>query len=60
MSAPGSVAATREIWEQLSSTFAGEPLGEIEVKGKGTMPVFGIRHKASEPAREPAGPSAPA
>jgi class 3 adenylate cyclase len=43
MSAPGSVAATREIWEQLSSSFSGEALGELEVKGKGTIAVYGIR-----------------
>jgi adenylate cyclase len=43
MSAPGSVAATREIWEQLSSAFDGEALGEIEIKGKGTIAIFGIR-----------------
>jgi adenylate cyclase len=43
MSAPGSVAATREIWDQLSSKFAGEALGELEVKGKGTIAVYGIR-----------------
>lgn len=43
MSAPGSVAATREIWEQLSSKFAGEALGDLEVKGKGTIAVYGIR-----------------
>ncbi|HUW73379.1 MAG TPA: adenylate/guanylate cyclase domain-containing protein [Methyloceanibacter sp.] len=44
MGAPGSVAATQEIWEQLKSTFHGEALGEIEVKGKGTLSIFGIRH----------------
>jgi CheY-like chemotaxis protein len=43
MSAPGSVAATREIWEQLSSRFHGEALGEMDVKGKGTIAIFGIR-----------------
>ncbi|HWM30610.1 MAG TPA: adenylate/guanylate cyclase domain-containing protein [Methyloceanibacter sp.] len=43
MSAPGSVAATREIWEQISSSFSGEALGELEVKGKGTIAVYGIR-----------------
>ena len=43
MSTPGSVAATREIWEQLASTFHGEALGELEVKGKGAIAVFGIR-----------------
>jgi hypothetical protein len=46
MSAPGSVAATREIWEQLSSSFAGEALGDLEVKGKGTIAVYGIRAMA--------------
>jgi hypothetical protein len=35
MGAPGSVAATQEIWEQLQSAFHGEALGEIEVKGEG-------------------------
>jgi len=43
MGAPGSVAATQEIWEQLKSTFHGEALGEIEVKGKGPISIFGIR-----------------
>ena len=43
MSAPGSVAVTKEIWEQVSSAFDGESLGELEVKGKGTISVFGIR-----------------
>lgn len=43
MSAPGTVAATAEIWEQLRSTFHGEALGELEVKGKGTISIFGIR-----------------
>jgi class 3 adenylate cyclase len=46
MSAPGSVAATREIWEQISSSFDGEALGELEVKGKGTIAVYGIRAMA--------------
>ena len=43
MSAPGSVAATSEIWEQLASSFHGEALGELEIKGKGAIAVFGIR-----------------
>ena len=45
MSAPGSVAATREIWEQLASAFQGEALGELEIKGKGAVAVFGIRSR---------------
>jgi adenylate cyclase len=39
----GSVAATKAIWEQVSSDFEGEALGELEVKGKGRISVFGIR-----------------
>jgi adenylate cyclase len=42
MGASGSVAATEEIWEQVSSAFHGEALGEIEVKGKGPIAVFSI------------------
>jgi len=43
MSAPGSVAATKEIWDQISSSFEGEALGELQVKGKGAISVFGLR-----------------
>ena len=43
MSAPGSVAATKEIFEQTGSDFDGESLGELDVKGKGTISVFGLR-----------------
>ena len=50
MSAPGSVAATSEIWEQLASTFQGEPLGELEIKGKGAIAVFGIRALPQTPS----------
>jgi adenylate cyclase len=46
MSAPGSVAATKEIWDQVSSDFEGEALGELEIKGKGTIAVFGMRSLA--------------
>ena len=42
MGASGSVAATQEIWEQVSSVFQGEALGEIEVKGKGNLAVFSL------------------
>jgi adenylate cyclase len=50
MSAPGSVAATSEIWEQLASSFHGEALGEMEIKGKGAIAVFGIRASPQTPA----------
>src|SRR5712691_919255 len=46
MNAPGSVAATKEIWDQVSGDFAADSLGELDVKGKGTISVFGIRHLA--------------
>ena len=42
-STPGSVAVTKDVWEQVGHDFNGEALGEIEVKGKGTISVFGIR-----------------
>ena len=46
MSAPGSVAVTKEIFEQVASAFDGESLGELNVKGKGAISVFGLRtHK---------------
>ena len=47
MSAPGSVAATKEIFDQIGSAFDGEALGEIDVKGKGTISVFGLRARAN-------------
>jgi len=37
---PGSVAAAEEIWNQVSADFHGEPLGELEIKGKGKIAVF--------------------
>ena len=42
-SMPGSVAVTEDVWERLRHNFNGEALGEMEVKGKGTISVFGIR-----------------
>jgi len=42
-STPGSVAVTKDVWEQVGHDFKGEALGEMEVKGKGTISVFGIR-----------------
>ena len=40
--APGGVAVTKEIWEQVSSDFDGEPVGVLEIKGKGKISVFSI------------------
>ena len=40
---PGSVAVTKEIFEQVAAAFDGELLGELNVKGKGAISVFGLR-----------------
>jgi adenylate cyclase len=42
-SKPGYVAVTKAVWEQAASRFEAEDLGDMEVKGKGTIAVFGIR-----------------
>jgi adenylate cyclase len=39
----GCVAVTQEVWNRISADFEGESLGDIEVKGKGVIPVFEIR-----------------
>jgi class 3 adenylate cyclase len=41
-STPGRVAVTKDVWEQVSSHFEADALGELDVKGKGTISVFGI------------------
>jgi len=45
VSTPGSVAATEEIWERVSSAFQGDALGMMDVKGKGMISVFGLRSR---------------
>jgi class 3 adenylate cyclase len=42
-SKPGHVAVTKAVWEQVASRFEAEDLGDMEVKGKGIIAVFGIR-----------------
>ncbi|HEY8276206.1 MAG TPA: adenylate/guanylate cyclase domain-containing protein [Methyloceanibacter sp.] len=42
MSSPGCVAATREVFELVSQEFHGEPLGELEIKGKGMIAIIGV------------------
>jgi adenylate cyclase len=42
-SEPSTVAVTRIVWNRISSDFESEELGELEVKGKGTVSVFGVR-----------------
>jgi hypothetical protein len=43
MSAPGTVTATREVWETMSTAFDGEALGELEIAGRASVSVFGLR-----------------
>jgi len=45
MSAPGSVAVTKEIFEQVVHAFDGEALGELNIKGKGAVSIFGLRQR---------------
>jgi class 3 adenylate cyclase len=46
-SKPGSVAVTKDVWNQVSSHFEAESLGEMDVKGKGPISIFGIRPRKS-------------
>ncbi len=41
-SKPGTVAVTADIWEQIASHFEAEKLGELEVKGKGVVPIYSL------------------
>ena len=47
-SKPGYVAVTKDVWEQVSSSFEAEALGDMEVKGKGTIAVFGIHPRKAD------------
>ena len=42
-SEPNTVAVTEDLWRLVSSDFEGEELGALEVKGKGIVPIFGVR-----------------
>jgi hypothetical protein len=42
---PGSVAMTHDVWTRIKDRFEGESLGELEIKGKGTIPVAAVRRK---------------
>ena len=48
MSAPGSVAVTKEIFEQVASAFDGESLGELDVKGKGAISIIALSRRAED------------
>src|SRR5882672_7408250 len=42
---PGSVAVTHDTWARIKDRFEGESLGELEIKGKGTIPVVAVRRE---------------
>ena len=48
MSAPGSVAVTKEIFEQVASAFDGESLGVLDVKGKGAISIIALSRRAED------------
>lgn len=41
-SKPGTVAVTADVWDQVASHFEAEKLGELEVKGKGVVPIYSL------------------
>ena len=42
---PGSVAVTHDVWTRIKDRFESESLGELEIKGKGTISVVAVRRK---------------
>jgi adenylate cyclase len=42
---PGGLAVTDETWRLIKDRFEGESLGDLEVKGKGTIPVVAVQGK---------------
>ena len=47
MSSPGGVAATKETFDKIASSFDGKSLGMLEVKGKGEISVFELRLRSA-------------
>jgi class 3 adenylate cyclase len=45
---PGRVALAQELWPRISDRFLGESLGELELTGKGSMPVIEVRAELGE------------
>jgi adenylate cyclase len=46
---PGSVAVTQDIWARIEDRFESESLGELEIKGKGTITVVAVRREKPPP-----------
>jgi adenylate cyclase len=42
-SEPNTVAVTGDVWAMVSSDFEGEKLGELDVKGKGLVPIYSLK-----------------
>jgi adenylate cyclase len=40
---------TKEIWAQIKDRFESESLGELEIKGKGIIPVVAVRREKPRP-----------
>jgi len=40
---PGGVAVTDETWNQIKDRFEGHSLGELDIKGKGTIRVVAVQ-----------------
>jgi class 3 adenylate cyclase len=44
---PSGVAVTSGTWARIRDRFEGESLGELEIKGKGTIPVFAVKKQVA-------------
>jgi adenylate cyclase len=40
---PGSVAVTHDVWTRIKDRFESDSLGQLEIKGKGQIPVVAVR-----------------
>ena len=45
---PGGVAVTDETWRQIKDRFEGELLGDLEVKGKGTIRIVAVQARSAK------------
>jgi adenylate cyclase len=45
---PGGVAVTDVTWRQIKDRFEGETLGDLEVKGKGTIRIVAVQARAEK------------
>jgi adenylate cyclase len=46
---PGTVAVTHDTWAQIKDRFESESPGELEIKGKGIIPVVAVRREKPRP-----------